>query len=342
VSRRIGALLLVATLIGVTAVNRLEAEALPASVSATATDDWRPLGGLATSDAAVLAPDPNSAALTAYAADEFGSLRTWSMNSGGDWQRGNAYGGELASPPSAISSPGQGSLIVVLGTDNAAWYVTGNSTPGFQSLGGFLLSTPEAAWTSQDAYVFGVGGDNALWFRSFFGGGWVSLGGYLTSDLTAVVDPSGLYVFGVGGDNALWFQRRIGASWSGWQSLGGSITGFPTAASDASGLYVMCRGEDGALWFRRLAGTWSGWQSLGGFLGSAPEVVSDPSGVFAFVVGGDDAMWYRRLSGTWFAWQTLGGVIISNPTAISGNNNSGVQVLGVGQDFQLYAHLVSS
>ena len=98
---------------------------------------------------------------------------------------------------------------------------------GWQSLGGAFIFDPTAVTFQGVTYVFGIGIDNAVWYRSTTSG-WYTLGGFLDSTLTATTDGTNLYLSGVGGDGALWStQLSPSLTWSPWQSHGGLISFLP-------------------------------------------------------------------------------------------------------------------
>ncbi len=66
-----------------------------------------------------------------------------------------------------------------------------------------------------ETFVFGVGFDEAIWFRRL-NSDWATLGGRIVSDLGVTTDGTSLYVTGLGADNAFWYQRLTAGQWSGW------------------------------------------------------------------------------------------------------------------------------
>jgi len=82
--------------------------------------------------------------------------------------------------------------VFVKGMDGALWLrqdtISGSGWSGWQSLGGYLTSSPGATWEGPNYYpyldVFVRGGDNALWWKWYFSGyyigpwsDWTSIGG---------------------------------------------------------------------------------------------------------------------------------------------------------------------
>jgi hypothetical protein len=145
--------------------------------------------------------------------------------------------------------------------------------------------------------VFGIGGDQQVWYRQIGGavGSWQPLGGRSLYGPAAVYSGTTSHVLVTGGDGAVWMRSDAGSGWSGWTSLGGYFVTSPAAASLGAGhLRVFGTGADGALWSNEFAGGWwSGWHSLGGGLASAPVATAYPGfgGVEATVIGTDGLTW---------------------------------------------------
>ena len=93
---------------------------------------------------------------------------------------------------------------------------------GWESLGGALLSDPTAVIFDGQTYVFGVGLDEAVWYRTALAGLAASAGG-TGPDLGVTTDGTSLYVTGVGVDEAMWARRLTASTWHPWESLGGQM-----------------------------------------------------------------------------------------------------------------------
>jgi hypothetical protein len=277
------------------------------------------------------------------------SVDTYQLG-GGSWSTGNegdirGYFAPGSTPSVAITKDGP--AIAVLDSVGATWvdpyvYVFG----AFGPLGGYMISTP--LLVDHDAaglFVFGVGGDGALWYQRYLNGvwsGWLSLGGRLSSDLGAVSTSQGLFVFGRGADYAVWYQRLTDTGWSGWLSLGGLASSVANATALGDTTHVFAAGFDGAMWENTLPiSGWSGWSSQGGLLASPPDVVNDGATIYAFANGIDGAVWAKKGSsdGLWSAWTRLGGQAISWPAAVA--HAQGVNVLVVAPDFRVWVNSIS-
>ena len=77
------------------------------------------------------------------------------------------------------------------------------------SLGGALRSDPTAVIFDGQTYVFGIGLDDAVWYRTPQTAGPASAES-LVSDLGVTTDGTSLYVTGVGIDDAIWARRMSG------------------------------------------------------------------------------------------------------------------------------------
>ena len=182
----------------------------------------------------------------------------------------------MGAPSAPVAVRVQGVTYVFgIGHDNALRYRP--PAAGWQSLGGYLVSTPAASTDGTNLYVSGVAADGALWNEA------------------AVCQPDVVALA-----LARWFhhlvrrlrlpqQQRIPVR-DRWRQRG-----------------VVPAGH---------GGTSSGWQPLGGIATSPPAATADfNGGVDVLVVGQDAAMWSQRLTAGWATWQHLGGAFISPPAA---------------------------
>ncbi len=206
------------------------------------------------------------------------------------------------------------------------------SVAGWSSLGGGFLSSPKAVRFGGVTYVFAVGLDGAVWYRTL-ASGWISLGGYITSDLDVTTDGTSMYVLGRGLDYAMWSRRMTSGAWAPWQSLGGGFLSYPASSFLFDAGYVFAVGFDGAIWQARIqAQSWTGWQSLGGFALSAPAASTDPNGGVDVFVVGGDDAMYQRTL-TSAGWSPWVGL---GGGFISNPGASGTQVFAIGFDGWLY------
>ncbi len=251
---------------------------------------------------------------------------------------------QLASPPLAYSAPAVASLggsfgsdprtyLFVKGQDSSLWVrkITSTSYEPWVSLGGYLTSSPAAAWVQSSTghdllYVYVKGGDDQFYYRTMtLEGVWsdyVPTGGVFTSAPSIASRYGFAYVFGRGMDNAIWVQE---VGFTSWTSLGGVFTSGPSAVgvriagslfADTEDLYVFGRGADNAIYYRRGSGSsiyaavWDGgWSSLSGQFTSGPSTNSRGSGLILDVNGrGTDGKIYRRslIGSSWTAsWTPL-------------------------------------
>lgn len=240
------------------------------------------LGGQLTSDPTATLANAPSGGLGLCVAVRGTDGALWmreTQDGGATWSSWQSLGGQLL----AGTGPGAGRWLNASGSHAYAWYVTGTNHAlygwnlcggGWESLGGYLTSSPAAASTvSTASNVFVRGSDGALWTRSTTNGGaswnaWASLGGQLASGTgpAACAYGSRIDAFVEGTNGALWHRSNTGTGWSGWQSLGGQLASSPAAAADSlsSLLSVLVRGTDGNLWQRYYQnGAWTGWELSG-------------------------------------------------------------------------------
>jgi hypothetical protein len=158
---------------------------------------WQALGGYLTSSPAV---DPTQwGGGGVYVRGSDGALWLTELNSGGrNWSPWVSLGGQIAPGTAPAAASGPYSLVFVEGMDGALWYRSnnvavegggggGSSTwSAWKSLGGYLTSSPGAAWEGYGPYldVFVRSGDNGLWWKWYYNGnyvnqwsGWTSIGG---------------------------------------------------------------------------------------------------------------------------------------------------------------------
>ena len=261
------------------------------------------------------------------------------------WQ---SLGGYVNADPTAVADPlsSAGLYLFVRGGDNAVYWQhspDGATWPGYQSAGGALSSLPFAVADPAGAsgtvavYVFGRGGDGALYVGRIVSGtwqGWQSLGGYLTSYPTATVSSTGVWVAVRGGDGALYARHLTSGGWSPWQGFGGYLDSAGHLAADPSGVYAFVAGDDDAMYVRNLSAG-GGWSNLGGFITSPPVAVADATGISVFASGGDGGVYTRHLgAGTWTPYLGLGQQVISAPLPVA--NGDGLSVFVVAFDGRLY------
>jgi len=139
----------------------------------------------------------------------------------GGWHS-RSFGGYVIGEP-AVVSQGPGNLEVFYrGADNALWHGwTHGGTNQFhwESLGGYITSSPVAVARTQGIDVYVRGGEGALWRCAWEGWGWFwdSRGGYIREGPFAAVtsfNRSTTEVYYKGGDRNLW---RHGWN-NGWYS----------------------------------------------------------------------------------------------------------------------------
>lgn len=153
----------------------------------------------------------------------------------------------------ALLPTDEGLSAAVVGLDRGLWLRPLDGGPAsWQSLGGGVLHGPAAVRAGDTSYVFVLGLDGTLFYRTDAGSGWSgwrNLGGYLTaSPAAASLGEGHVRVFGRGLDGQLWSRELSGALWSSWMPHGGYLTSPPgaTAVLDADRIEVTVRGTDGS------------------------------------------------------------------------------------------------
>jgi len=236
----------------------------------------------------------------------------------------------------------------VLGTDHAVWHVK-QAVPsggwgGWQSLGGYVRSTPTVARNLDGRLeLLVVGFDNQVYHQwqdaNGNWSGWASMGGSIAGIPVVSRNLDGrLEVFGRGTDGAIWhvWQVAPNSGWSGWASFGGGLVSNPAVAMNTDGrLDVFAVGTDGAVWHvQQVAPSsgWGGWQSLGGGLKGTPAVSRNLDGRLELVaVGSDNQLWHKwQLSpnGSWSGWAGYGVYVLGSP-AIGRNADGRLEVIAV-------------
>jgi peptidoglycan/xylan/chitin deacetylase (PgdA/CDA1 family) len=123
---------------------------------------WQSLGGVLNAAPALAATAGGGLTVASVGRDDALWIRsrttTWSA-----WRR---VGGLVTADPALTATPG-GLLVVVRGSDNAAWVNVGNATgtswSGWRSIGGRLTSAPTVTVEGSAAHVFVYGTDGRIW-----------------------------------------------------------------------------------------------------------------------------------------------------------------------------------
>ena len=275
--------------------NLRNATAARRSQGGPAFTEYEPLGGVLTSQPAVVSTRPDN--LEVFVRGTDGSLwqRTWAPG-WVNWRPVDAPG--TGAPAAASWEPGRIDLFV-RGPSNDLrhrWFVGGRWSH-WESLGGILTSDPAAvSWSRGRIDVFAKGVDNSLMHTWYDGQwrGWESLGGQLKDSPTVASWGTGrLDVFVRGTDNAM-YQKVWENGWSPFWNMGGVLTAAPAATSWSPGrVDVFVRGTDNGMWHKWFDGVWRDWRSRGGRLTSAPAAEAwGRDRLDVFVRGTDNAMWH--------------------------------------------------
>ncbi len=299
----------------------------------------------------------NSQGLTKYKALGFetvvANLQAYypPTSSAGGWGW-SKIGGQLASGtgPAVCAQDANSLDVFVQGTDHALWhrhYQSGSGWSSWDSLGGYLTSSPAATSSGNGRIDVVVRGSNgALYQRSWTGSwsNWIPLGGQIPAGTGPAACSWGagrLDVFVQGTNGALYHKSYTG-TWSSWDNLGGSLTSSPAAATSpgSSRIDVVVRGSNGALYQSSWTGSWSTWAYLGGQIpaGTGPAACSWGAGrLDLFVQGTNGALYHKWYTGsTWSGWQNLGGSLTSSPAAATAPGSSHIDVVVRGSDGALW------
>jgi hypothetical protein len=199
----------------------------------------------------VVSAGPNQLDIFAVGADFAMHHRSWTAAGWSPWE---SLGGTFTSQPTVV-----------------AWKANRATTIGNQSASGPATSAANVTALEAQLTVFGLGTDNAMYYRTKRGGqwhgDWVSLGGAFSGP-PAVVSwgPNRLDVFGVGTDTGMHHKTYTGTWDANWASLGGQFTSPPAVvARGPNRLDVFGLGGDYAMYHASGDGkTFGTWQRQDG------------------------------------------------------------------------------
>lgn len=212
----------------------------------------------------------------------------------------------------------------------------------WENLGGNSFSAPAAASYGNHLDIFAIGGDSAVYRKSWNGdtwSNWENLGGFSLSAPAAVAVANRIDTFIIGQQRQV-LRKSWDGTWSDWENLGGLCKqGVAVCSWGASRLDVFTIAADNSVWHKFWNGSvWSDWQSLGGVCLSAPAAVSwGENRIDLFAIGYDHAVYRKYWDGTsWSSnWESLGGLWLYSPAVTSWAANR-LDVFAVGTDNALY------
>ena len=195
----------------------------------------------------------------------------------------------------------------------------------WQKLDGNCFSAPAVAKGEKRLDTFVIGGDSAVYQKSWDGtwSDWTSLGGFSLSAPAAVASaPNRIDTFIIGQQRQLLRKFWDGSKSSEWEDLGGFCKqGVAVSSTGANRLDVFAVGADNAMYHKSWDGSvWSAWESLGGLCLSAPAAVSTQANrIELFVRGADHAIYRKSWDGTTWSsnWESLGGLWLYSPAVTS-------------------------
>lgn len=240
----------------------------------------------------------------------------------------------------------------------AGWYP---SQTGFESLGGYMVGSPEAvSWGPNRIDVFIRGGDRGIYHKAWDGTGWYpsaagfeSLGGSGAGRPTVTSwGKDRLDLFMKSDDGQIVHKAWTPAGWypsqTGYEALGGYAVGPVKAVSwGKDRIDIFTIGLDRALYHKAWtpAGWYpsqTGWEHLGGSLTGQPSVVSwGPNRIDIIAKGQNGAMFHKAWSNAtaWYpsqtGWEDLGGGFVGNP-AMTAWGSDRLDIVGQGLDGQVF------
>jgi hypothetical protein len=271
----------------------------------------------------------------AAVASSAGSVVTFVRGTDGAvWQAtaiGGAFGpftripSALLGGPAAVS-PFAGRIdLFAVGTDRALWHAytitdaegRPTSFSPWETLGGFLTSSPAVASAGGRLEISARGAEGALWSIAWLGSGWSAWqpdGGVAVSAPAVEATGGGYRLLVVGGDGIVWSRSlsAAGLPVSDWSSTGNASATAPAVSdttSAAGGVGVLALGSGAGI--RQV---WPGGAvvDLGGIVTSAPALVQqDAATVWTFARGSDQALWLNVATGSGASstWRRIGGVL---------------------------------
>jgi hypothetical protein len=162
--------------------------------------DWGSLGGVVMHNPAAIT-NANGIVEAFVLGSDASIWHIWQTSVGGSFGTWAGLGGSFNGDPVVVRGPNGISQIVATGTDNALHtnpHIFGQDWSGWSNLGGYLTSSPAAAFNSDGRLeVFVRGGDDGLWHIAQTSpagawGSWSSLGGAMQDKLAAAVNADGI------------------------------------------------------------------------------------------------------------------------------------------------------
>ncbi|KAK4194535.1 hypothetical protein QBC40DRAFT_319322 [Triangularia verruculosa] len=247
--------------------------------------------------------------------------------SGGTVSQGKptAFPGPSGGNSTPTSPPGSHASAFPTFSSTSTDPITSDSSPTFESnsvcqgnICPSLLSVVQYS-SPPTAFLFGLGQDNAVWYRTTNGEKWLSdwesLGGDMISQPSAAsLDNNVVDVVVYARNNTIQTKRFYNGQWNDtWFELGKAITSPPYAiACGDQQLDVVIRGTSGGLYriyYKPYAG-WSAWENHGGGLSSYPVIGCGPGpwrlAVLGFK-GTEQPLFTSTWLGSWTGWNEVGG-----------------------------------
>jgi hypothetical protein len=245
----------------------------------------------------------NEAAAVRATASTTGVLTTGTSTIGSPPTVSNALG--LVSI-NAIVSPNGTLSVFAIGTNQAVYcdsQMVSGTWSGWTGLGGTVKSIATSLDAQHHVNVFGIGTDNAVWYRS---------------------------------------QSAATSTWSNWTSLGGDVQSISTCLDATGKLDVVAISSSLGVFesSESTSGTWNGWNLISNFgeMWSSAAVAADPNGnldIYAINSNGSVQYQVQNATGTWSGWMLTNGSLKSFCLATDSVRGD-IDVLGIGSNNAAY------
>lgn len=199
----------------------------------------------------------------------------------GKWTPWISIGGRLTSDISVICVPDGTARAFARHHDQTIAVHSTNPRDGWESLGGRIDGTPDAAVSSKGVIdVVMRGSDEMVWHARFTGTAWLpwrSLGVRTTTDpAIARLSDDRVEIIVTQGEGVPHHGTLPESGPMTVTSMGGVVRGSPDASSTGDGrMDVVARGPDDGVLHNSYDGErWSGWKNLGGDVSGDPTVAA--------------------------------------------------------------------
>jgi hypothetical protein len=211
---------------------------------------WESLGGILTSDPAVVVRDPDHIDCFVRGTDNALYHKFWN---GSKWHGWEGLGGSLTSNIVSVIRAGGNIDCFALGEDKALWHIywDGHKWHSWESLGGEFQGNPTVVASWSMLHCFAVHTNQSMWQRTWDGSSWSpwqNLGHQFASTVAAVEWPISRWACAAIGNNKELYYASNQAPKT-FKSVGGQSTGnVAMVVRGESRVDCFARGADNALW----------------------------------------------------------------------------------------------